>query len=105
MKNILKICLIAILTMALLFTVVACGGEKTPDPDNGGENNGGENNGGENNGGENNGGENNGTGGNEGGEDEGGEDEGDEGGEEEDDGTIEIVTDTEGVWGDVNFIG
>ena len=92
MKNILKICLIAILTMALLFTVVACGGEKTPDPDNGGENNGGENNGGENNGGENNGGENNGTGGN-------------EGGEEEDDGTIEIVTDTEGVWGDVNFIG
>ena len=100
MKNILKICLIAILTMALLFTVVACGGEKTPDPDNGGENNGGENNGGENNGGE-----NNGTGGNEGGEDEGGEDEGDEGGEEEDDGTIEIVTDTEGVWGDVNFIG
>ena len=105
MKNILKICLIAILTMALLFTVVACGGEKTPDPDNGGENNGGENNGGENNGGENKGGENNGTGGNEGGEgDEGGEDEGDEGGEE-DDGTIEIVTDTEGVWGDVNFIG
>ena len=95
MKNILKISLIAILTLSLMFCIVACGGEETPEGTDNGGNNGGTTDGGNTNGGNTNGGT---TGG---GTTEGG----DENNPPEEEETLQGGVDVEGVWGEFVPIG
>ena len=100
MKNILKISLIALLVMSLMFCIVACGGEETPAPDNGGNTDGGNTDGGNTDGGNTDGG--NTDGGNTDGGDQGGEDNGDNG----DQGDTPVTPDPEpGKWGEFVPIG
>ncbi|MBQ9805874.1 MAG: hypothetical protein IJW49_05150 [Clostridia bacterium] len=107
MKNILKISLIVILTLSLMFGIVACGGdEETPAPDNGGENNnGGDTNGGDTNGGDTNGGDTNG-GDTNGGDTNGGDTNGgDTNGGDTNDNPIDVAPDPDDKWGEFVPIG